>query len=124
MCPFEAITRDAETCKVEIDNQKCQVCGICYSACPVTAIEIAYYDYNHLIDYVNCERKNVKADTLVMMCRGNSPSSGEMADILKEQGLNVKKLYPATSALRRQNPNRLRLQRFKFWHKKHRFRPV
>jgi len=94
MCPFEAITRDAETCKVEIDNQKCQVCGICYSACPVTAIEMAYYDYNHLIDYVNCQRKTVKSDTLVMMCRGNSPSSGEMADILREQGLSVKNYIP------------------------------
>ncbi len=94
MCPFEAITRDAETCKVEIDNQKCQVCGICYSACPVTAIEMAYYDYDHLIDYVNCERKTVKADTLVMMCRGNSPSTAEISDILKEQGLNVKNYIP------------------------------
>jgi 4Fe-4S ferredoxin len=94
MCPFEAINRDAETCKVEIDNQKCQVCGICYSACPVTAIEMAYYDYNHLVDYVNNERKTVKADTLVMMCRGNSPSTAEISDILKEQGLNVKKYIP------------------------------
>ena len=94
MCPFDAITRDAQTCKVEIDNQKCQVCGICYSACPVTAIEMAYYDYNHLIDYVNCERKAIKADTLVMMCRGNSPSNGEITDILKEQGLSIKYHIP------------------------------
>ncbi len=94
MCPFEAITRDAETCKVEIDNQKCQVCGICYSACPVTAIEMAYYDYDHLIDYVNCEKKKTKADTLVMMCRGNSPSTAEMNDILNEQGLHVKNYIP------------------------------
>ncbi len=94
MCPFEAITRDAETCKVEIDNQKCQVCGICYSACPVTAIEMAYYDYDHLIDYVNCEKKALKASTLVMMCRGNSPSTAEIGDILKEQGLNVTNYIP------------------------------
>ncbi len=94
MCPFEAITRDEETCKVEIDNQKCQVCGICYSACPVTAIEMAYYDYNNLIDYVNKERKTAKADTLVMMCRGNSPSTKEIGDILKEQGLSVKNYIP------------------------------
>jgi 4Fe-4S ferredoxin len=94
MCPFEAITRDEESGKVEIDNQKCQVCGICYSACPVTAIEMAYYDYNNLMDYVNSELKNVKADALVMMCRGNSPSSGEISDILKEQGLNVQNYIP------------------------------
>ncbi|MCW4011012.1 MAG: hydrogenase iron-sulfur subunit [Candidatus Bathyarchaeota archaeon] len=94
ICPFEAITRDTETGKVEIDNQKCQVCGICYSACPVTAIEMAYYDYNNLMDYVNSELKKVKADALVVMCRGNSPSSGEISDILKEQGLEVKTYIP------------------------------
>jgi 4Fe-4S ferredoxin len=94
MCPFEAINRDKETCKVEIDIQKCQVCGICSSACPVTAIEMAYYNYDNLLDYVDCARKSVKGDTLVLMCRGNSPSTGEMADILKEQGLNVKNYIP------------------------------
>ncbi|MCD6431460.1 4Fe-4S binding protein, partial [Candidatus Bathyarchaeota archaeon] len=30
VCPFEAIKRDPETGKVEIDIPKCQVCGICY----------------------------------------------------------------------------------------------
>ncbi|XES76683.1 MAG: hydrogenase iron-sulfur subunit [Candidatus Bathyarchaeia archaeon] len=94
LCPFEAITREEESGKVEIDNQKCQVCGICYSACPVTAIEMAYYDYDHLNEYVNNELKTAQADTLVMMCRGNSPSTGEIADILKEQGLSVTNYIP------------------------------
>src|SRR3972149_9506160 len=94
LSPSEAINRDAETCKVEIDIQKCQVCGICYSACPVTAIEMAYYDYNNLLDYVDCARKSVKADTLVMMCRGNSPSNCEIEDILANQGLNLESYIP------------------------------
>ena len=94
MCPFEAIKRDAETGKFEIDNQKCQVCGICYSACPVTAIEMAYYDYNHLLDYVDHVRQKAKGDTLVMMCRGNSPSDCEIQDILSAKGLNVKDYIP------------------------------
>jgi coenzyme F420-reducing hydrogenase delta subunit len=94
MCPFEAITRDPETCKVEIDIQKCQVCGICYSACPVTAIEMAYYDYDHLLNYVECARKTAKSDTLVMMCRGNSPSSCEIQDILANQKLALKSFIP------------------------------
>ncbi|MCW4017635.1 MAG: hydrogenase iron-sulfur subunit [Candidatus Bathyarchaeota archaeon] len=94
ICPFEAITREEESGKVEIDNQKCQVCGICYSACPVTAIEMAYYDYDNLNEYFNNELKNVNADTLVVMCRGNSPSSGEISDILEEQGLNVTNYIP------------------------------
>ena len=32
-CPYDAIKRDSETGEVEIDIQKCQVCGICSSAC-------------------------------------------------------------------------------------------
>jgi coenzyme F420-reducing hydrogenase delta subunit len=94
ICPFEAINRDAESCKVEIDIQKCQVCGICYSACPVTAIEMSYYDYDHLLDYVNCVRKSVKGDTLVLMCRGNSPSNCEVEDILVDQGLSIEDYIP------------------------------
>ena len=93
ICPFEAINRDAEG-KVEIDIQKCQVCGICSSACPVSAIEISYYNDDNLLEYVNSARKSNKADTLVMMCRGNSPSNCEIEDILAEQGLKVKKYIP------------------------------
>jgi coenzyme F420-reducing hydrogenase delta subunit/ferredoxin len=93
MCPFEAIKRDAEG-KFEIDIQKCQVCGICVSACPSSAIETQYYDYNNLINYVENARKNVKSDTLVMMCRGNSPSNKEIQDILAEQKINVKDFIP------------------------------
>jgi coenzyme F420-reducing hydrogenase delta subunit len=94
ICPYEAIRRDAETGKVEIDVQKCQVCGICYSACPVFAIEIVYYDYDSLVGYVGNERKRTGAETLVLMCRGNSPSTKEVEEILAEQGLSVKEYIP------------------------------
>ena len=94
ICPYEAIKRDPETGKVEIDIQECQVCGICYSACPVAAIEMAYYDYDHLLDYVDCARKKVKGDTLVLMCRGNSPSTCEVEEILADQGLRVENYIP------------------------------
>ncbi|HVP93197.1 MAG TPA: hydrogenase iron-sulfur subunit [Acidobacteriota bacterium] len=94
VCPYEAIKRDAETGKVEIDLQKCQVCGICYSACPVFAIEMVYYDYASLVDYVECLRKKTKSDTLVLMCRGNSPSSCEVEEILADQGLSIKDYIP------------------------------
>jgi len=87
LCPYEAINRDKETGKVEIDIQKCQVCGICYSSCPSAAIEMEYYNYNNLMDYVDCLQKKGKADTLVLMCRGNSPSTCEMEDILADQGI-------------------------------------
>jgi len=94
ICPYEAIKRDAETGKVEIDIQKCQVCGICYSACPSLAIEIVYYDYESLLNYVNCMREKEKGDTLVLMCRGNSPATCEIEDILESQGLNIKNYIP------------------------------
>ena len=94
VCPYEAINYDAEADKMEIDVQKCQVCGICPSACPVAAIEVAYYDYDQLVDYVDCVRKKVDADTLVLMCRGNSPSNCEVEEILADQGLCVEKYIP------------------------------
>ncbi|MGQ9539385.1 MAG: hydrogenase iron-sulfur subunit [Candidatus Bathycorpusculaceae bacterium] len=94
VCPYEAIKRDAETGKVEIDIQKCQVCGICYSACPAFAIEIAYYDYDSLVGYVEDLHKKTGIETLVLMCRGNSPSTCEVEEILAEQGLNVKDYIP------------------------------
>jgi coenzyme F420-reducing hydrogenase delta subunit/ferredoxin len=94
LCPYEAIDRDQETGKVEIDIQKCQVCGICYSSCPSAAIEMEYYDYDNLIDFVDCVQKQHKADTLVLMCRGNSPSTCEIEDILLEQGVVCNNYIP------------------------------
>jgi coenzyme F420-reducing hydrogenase delta subunit len=94
ICPYEAINYDREADKVEIDIQKCQVCGICPSACPVAAIEVAYYDYDQLVDYVDCVRKKVDSDTLVLMCRGNSPSTCETEEILANQGICVENYIP------------------------------
>jgi len=94
ICPYEAIKRDPETEEVEIDLQKCQVCGICYSACPVMAIEIVYYDYSSLLNHVECLQKKIKGDTLVLMCRGNSPSTCEVEEILASQGLGIKDYIP------------------------------
>lgn len=90
ICPYEAIKADS-TGKVEVNSQDCQVCGICYSACPSQAIKMQYYTYDNLSDYVKKARDKpeTSADTLVLMCRGNSPSTGEVQDILKEQGLKV-----------------------------------
>ena len=94
VCPYEAINYDEGEDKMEIDLQKCQVCGICPSACPVAAIEVAYYDYDQLVDYVDRVRKKVDADSLVLMCRGNSPNTCEVEEILADQGLNIEKYIP------------------------------
>ena len=89
ICPYEAIKADS-TGKVEINIQDCQVCGICYSACPASAIKMQYYTYDNLTDYLKgAQAKAPKTETLVLMCRGNSPNTGEVKDILKEQGLKV-----------------------------------
>jgi coenzyme F420-reducing hydrogenase delta subunit len=89
ICPFEAIKADS-TGKVEINSQDCQVCGICYSACPSQAIKMQYYTYNNLTEYLKTAQVKAKnVATLVLMCRGNSPSTGEVQDILKKQGLSV-----------------------------------
>jgi coenzyme F420-reducing hydrogenase delta subunit len=89
ICPYQAITRDAEG-KVSVNNQDCQVCGICYSACPSSAIKMQYYTYDNLVNYLkDAQAKAPKTETLVLMCRGNSPNSGEVHDILKEQGIKV-----------------------------------
>jgi coenzyme F420-reducing hydrogenase delta subunit len=94
ICPYEAIKRDLETGKVEIDMQKCQVCGICYSACPVLAIDMKYYDYESLVKHVKSLREKCDSDTLVLMCRGNSPNTCEIEEILKEQHLNMGNYIP------------------------------
>jgi len=94
ICPYEAIKRDSETDEVEIDLQKCQVCGICYSACPVLAIEIVYYDYGSLLKYVKGMREKIGSDTLVFMCRGNSPATCEIEEILQNQGLKISDYIP------------------------------
>jgi len=94
ICPYKAITRNEDTGEVNIDLQKCQVCGICYSACPATAIEIAYYDYENLLGRVSTLREERKSDTLVLMCRGNSPTTCEVEEILEEKGLNIKQYIP------------------------------
>ena len=75
--------------KVEVNIKDCQVCGICYSACPVSAIKTNYYTYDNLTQYLKAAQAKAKdAETLVLMCRGNSPSDGEVQDILKAEKVN------------------------------------
>lgn len=86
VCPFEAIKKDP-TGAFEVDMKKCEVCGLCYSACPVLAIDIMYYSYNGLADYVENIQKHTKSDMLVLTCRGNSPPPTAIDTILRKEGL-------------------------------------
>ena len=85
VCPFEAVSFDANTDKVSIQVERCQLCGLCASTCPSHVIELAYYDEKLLIDHIEKEMKALGARTLAVMCRGSSPPSGEMLPELKEQ---------------------------------------
>jgi coenzyme F420-reducing hydrogenase delta subunit len=58
------------------------------------AIEIVYYSYDSLLKYVNAMREKCKSDTLVLMCRGNSPSTCEIEEILADQKLNISSYIP------------------------------
>jgi len=93
LCPFDAIAQDPEG-SLTIDIQRCQVCGICYSACPSSAIKMSYYDYEGLLDFVRSAVKDRTPETLVLMCRGNSPRSGEVEEILESKGLDGKSYAP------------------------------
>jgi len=88
VCPFEAISFDANADKISIDVERCELCGLCASTCPAGAIELAYYDEESLIDYVKEEAEALGARTLVLMCRGSSPPSQEIADVIKEQDVD------------------------------------
>jgi len=49
-----------------------------------------YYTYDNLTDFLKeAQAKATEAETLVLMCRGNSPNTGEVKEILKEQGLKI-----------------------------------
>ena len=100
ICPYDAIKRDS-TGKVEINNQECQVCGICYSACPSSAIKMQYYTYDNLSDYVKQAREKVKngLDTLVLMCRGNSPSTGEVQEFKGDKQVKAVTLIDNTTGI-------------------------
>ncbi|MEE9151525.1 MAG: hydrogenase iron-sulfur subunit [Thermoplasmata archaeon] len=90
-CPFEAIFYDDEN-KIAIDLNKCQLCGICAGVCPEYNIEIKYYNTKALVEHIRDEKEKLGTDDLVVMCRGSSPQSCEILDVLKEQ--NIEKFIP------------------------------
>jgi len=87
VCPFKAVFKDESTNEIKIDLEKCQVCGLCSSACPAQAIDLVYYDDNSLASYTKRLMKQKGSETLVLTCRGSSPAPCEMVDLLKEKGI-------------------------------------
>ena len=46
ICPFGAITRDADESTVDIEKSLCRGCGICAAACPSAAITLNHFSRN------------------------------------------------------------------------------
>jgi coenzyme F420-reducing hydrogenase delta subunit len=90
-CPFDAVTFDEEN-KISIDLNLCQLCGICAGVCPEYNIEIKYYNTDALVTHIKSEKEKIGADSLVIMCRGSSPQSCEVLEVLKEK--NIDKFVP------------------------------
>lgn len=88
ICPFQAISLDAGSGQIRIDIEKCQVCGLCACICPSSAIESVYYNNKWLIQNIQVQLETSEAKTLVIMCRGSSPSSQGALDIIREQGVD------------------------------------
>jgi len=73
LCPYEALSKDAETGKITLDIAKCQVCGLCYANCPASVISVLDYDLDSLVAYLERAKQEYASDTLVIMCRGSAP---------------------------------------------------
>lgn len=88
VCPFEAISIEEESGKVKLDIESCQMCGLCVTACPVSAIDLVYYDIGSLVSYVRRQMDTTNARTLVLTCRGSSPTNDdEIGKIVKEENV-------------------------------------
>ncbi|MEM2816677.1 MAG: hydrogenase iron-sulfur subunit [Candidatus Bathyarchaeia archaeon] len=87
VCPFEAIFADEKTGELVIDLEKCRICGLCFSSCPSSAIDIAYYDRDSLINYVKEHIRETGLDKLVLRCQSASLSD-EVKDRLKRHGIS------------------------------------
>lgn len=85
-CPYQAISYDDN--KIVIDIEKCQLCGICAGVCPEYNIEIKYYNVDALVNHIKSEKENLDSDNLVVMCRGSSPQSCEILDVLSERNID------------------------------------
>jgi coenzyme F420-reducing hydrogenase delta subunit len=88
VCPYEAISKDEKQNKIILDVEKCRVCGLCVSACPLSAIDLVYYNVDELTKKVQDELKDKDAKTLVLTCRGSNTASSDVS--LKFKDENVK----------------------------------
>ena len=86
ICPYGAISIGPEATTAKIDLDKCQACGLCYSACPAGAIESAYYDFASLARNVQTSVQANGYKAVALTCRGSTPTSDEIEEILGVSG--------------------------------------
>jgi coenzyme F420-reducing hydrogenase delta subunit/MinD superfamily P-loop ATPase len=86
ICPYEAISISPGAATAKIDLEKCQACGLCYSACPAGAIESAYYHFASLARNVQSSVRANGHKAVALTCRGSTPSSEEIENILGVSG--------------------------------------
>jgi coenzyme F420-reducing hydrogenase delta subunit/Na+-translocating ferredoxin:NAD+ oxidoreductase RNF subunit RnfB len=80
VCPFEALKTDEKTKRVQLDQQKCRLCGLCYTSCPSGLIDIAYYNKDKLAERLERLMQENDSRTLVMACRGSEPRREAIAE--------------------------------------------
>jgi coenzyme F420-reducing hydrogenase delta subunit/ferredoxin len=71
VCPFEALSARGEPAEVKLDTEKCEVCGICFSTCPASAIETIYYNIDALLSRITALKRKKGIDQLVLTCQGS-----------------------------------------------------
>ncbi len=87
VCPFEALSAQGEPVEVKLDTEKCEVCGICFSTCPASAIETIYYNVDALLNRITALKRKKGISQLVLTCQGSNTSKEKSAAELTRLGV-------------------------------------
>jgi coenzyme F420-reducing hydrogenase delta subunit len=87
VCPYEAISKDEKQKKIILEVEKCRVCGLCVSACPLSAIDLVYYNVDALTKKVQDELAEKDSKTLVLTCRGSNTASSDVSLKFKDENV-------------------------------------
>lgn len=83
-CPFEALSAEGEPAEVKLDNEECEVCGICSIAFFSSSIETIRYDADPLLDYVIRLVHEKGSEKLVLTCPSSDPSQKAIMNELEK----------------------------------------
>jgi ferredoxin len=83
-CPFEALSAEGESAEVKLDNEECEVCGICSIAFFSSSIETIHYNADPLLDYVVRLVHEKGSENLVLTCPSSDPSQKAIMNELEK----------------------------------------